>query len=237
MTCHRLLLGALFALIALPLPAAAVELLPFSATYKSRHGMINATGERELKAVEGNHWQLTNSARLLMVEVKEQTAFDLDGSDVLTQGYEFVNPFRAERSQTLAFDWTQQQVTEQKSKEQLPLPERAFDKLSYQVQLQLDVCANPDNFMTRDYPVVDRDRIKTYRIESKGMEVLNTGAGNLRTLKLRQYRPDRQEKETLVWVAVEWNCLIAKIEDRDEDEVISLSLVKATVNGEAVEGR
>lgn len=232
---RRIVLGTLSALLILP--AAATELLPFSATYKSRHGMLSATGVRELTRQEDGSLLLTNSARLLMVEVSEQTRFTLNDGRVTTLGYEFVNPFRAERSQTLVFDWTQRIVTEQKSKEQLPLPERAFDRLSYQAQLQLDVCANPDGFMTRDYPVVDRDRIKTYRIESKGMEVLSTGAGNLRTLKLRQYRPDRQDKETLVWMAVEWNCLIAKIEDHDEDEVISLSLVKATVNGATVTER
>jgi hypothetical protein len=233
---RRTLLGALSALL-LALPVTASELLPFSATYKSRHGMLSATGVRELTPQENGSLLLTNSAKLLMVEVAEQTRFTLNEGRVTTLAYEFVNPFRAERSQSLLYDWTQRTVTEQKSKEQLPLPERAFDRLSYQVQLQLDVCVNPDAFMTRDYPVVDRDRIKTYRVESQGMEVLNTGAGNLRTLKLRQYRPDRQEKETLVWVAVEWNCLIAKIENRDEDEVISLSLVKATVDGTPVSGR
>jgi hypothetical protein len=237
MTRNRVLHGALAALLLLPLTASAVELLPFSATYKSRHGVVSATGERELKAIERGQWQLTNRAKLLMVEVTEQSTFVLNDGAVQSVSYEFVNPFRSERSQSLQFDWPQKLATDHKSKEQVELPERAFDKLNYQAQLQLDACANPANFQTRDYLVVDRGRIKTYRVESKGIEVLATGVGSLRTLKLRQYRPDRQEKETLVWMATEWNCLLAKIEDRDEDEVVSLSLVKAAVNGVAVTGK
>lgn len=233
---RRLLQVALSTALALPAAAALGELLPFSATYKSRHGLVSATGQRVLESSGGGQWQLVNRAQLLMVEVTERTTFTVQDGSVLALGYQFTNPFRSERSQELSFDWAQKTVTEKKDNSQLTLPERAFDKLSYQVQLQLDVCANPDGFTARDYPVVDRGRIKTYRVEPVDTQVLSTGAGNLRTLKLRQFRPDRQNRETLVWVATEWNCLVARIEDHDDDEVVSLSLVKATVNGATVGG-
>jgi hypothetical protein len=219
-----------------PTSGWSVEPLPFSATYQSSYGMLSATGVRQLSAREDGSWLLENRAKLLMVEVLEQSIFAATKDGIRPYTYDFVNPLKKERSLSLQFDWEQHKVTDTLSRESVALPERTYDKLSYQLQLQLDVCAAPDAFKGENYVVADRGRLKTYRVEPVGREPMKTPVGTLETIKLRQFRPDKHQKETLIWVAPDWQCLLVRVEQHDEGDRSSLSLVKATVNGAAVRG-
>lgn len=222
--------------LAWPLCGWSVEPLPFEATYQSSYGMITANGERRLSAREDGSWLLENSAKLLMVEVVEKSIFANTKDGIRPYTYDFVNPLKKERSLSLQFDWEQNKVTDAHSRETVALVPRTYDKLSYQMQLQLDVCTAPDAFKGENYVVADRGRLKTYRIEPMGREPMKTPLGTLDTLKLRQFRPDKHQKETLIWLAPDWQCLLVRVEQHDEGDRHALSLMKATVNGAPVRG-
>jgi hypothetical protein len=211
---------------------------PFAGIYETSYGMASARGERKLEALPDGRWQMENHAKLLMVDVAEKSTFTLRGDRVNSLNYEFINPLSKDRSMALDFDWTANTVTERTQKIVQKLEPNVYDKLSYQVQLQMDVCANPDQFTARDYTVVDRKRLKTYRVERVRREVQNTPAGVLDTIHLRQFRPDKPDgKDTLIWLAADWNCLLVRLDQRDGGDTISLKLVKAKLAGVEVKDK
>jgi hypothetical protein len=186
---------------------------PYVGTYETSYGMVSARGERKL-------------------DVVEKSTFTLQDGNVSSQSYEFINPLSKDRSMTLDFDWTAGTVTERTKNIVQKLQPNVYDKLSYQVQLQMDVCANPDQFTTRDYTVVDRKRLKTYRVERVRREPQVTATGVLDTILLRQFRPDKRGgKDTQIWLAADWNCLLVRLDQHDGGDTISLKLVKAKVGG------
>jgi len=233
------LVHATIVLSALPLAANADEQPhPYSGTYQTKYGMLSATGERKLEAQPDGTWKLENHARLLMVDVAERSTFTLENGKVVSQTYEFVNPLSKDRSMSLTFDWPQKRVTEKRDQKSLPLTPGVFDKLSYQEQMQMDVCANPSGFSGEDFTVVDRGRLKTYRVEPVGPEQLKTAAGTLNTIKLRQFRPDKRDgRDTMIWLASDWHCLLVRLDQHEGDDIVSLTLVKATVDGTPVTGK
>jgi hypothetical protein len=205
---------------------------PYAGTYETTYGMISARGERTLATLPDGSWKMENHAKVFMVDVVEKSTFKLPGGRVSSLNYEFVNPLSKDRSMTLDFDWTAGTVTERTQKIVQKLEPNVYDKLSYQVQLQMDVCANPDQFTTRDYTVVDRKRMKTYRVERVRREPQKTEAGILDTIHLRQFRPDKNDgKDTLIWLASDWNCLLVRLDQQDGGDTISLKLVKAKIGG------
>lgn len=224
---------ALLALCACATTAAhAADPRPFTGIYETSYGMMSARGERKLEALPDGRWKMENHARLFMVDVVEKSTFALQGGRVSSLNYEFINPLSKDRSFTLDFDWSAATATERTQKTVVKLEPNVYDKLGYQVQMQMDVCANPDKFGSRDYTVVDRKRLKTYRVEFMRREPQKTESGILDTLHLRQFRPDKRDgKDTLIWLAADWNCLLVRLDQQDGGDTISLKLVKAKVAG------
>src|SRR5690606_26600660 len=179
----------------------AADLVPFTANYASDYGMLSANGVRKLEKRSYGNWGFENRASALMTEVLETSTFALRERRVKSLNYNFRNPFNAKRNLALTFNWNKGEVSDAVHNETQALTGEVFDKLSYQVQLQLDVCTAPEKFGHRDYTVVDRGRLKTYRVEFIDRQQLRTKAGTLNTLHLRQFRPDKRDgKDTLIWL-------------------------------------
>lgn len=228
---NRIIALALLSL-ASALSFAAAAPRPYVGIYETSYGMMSARGERRLDALPDGRWKIENRAKLMMVEVVEKSTFTLQNGRINALTYEFINPLSKDRSFALDFDWTAGTATEQSKKTVMKLEPNVYDKLGYQVQMQMDVCANPDKFGSKDYTVVDRKRLKTYRVEFVRREPQKTEAGILDTIHLRQYRPDKRDgKDTLIWLAADWNCLLVRLDQHDNGDTISLKLVKAKIGG------
>jgi len=199
---------------------------------------LSATGERQLEAGPNGLWKMENHARVMMVDIAERSSFTMKDGKVVSESYQFVNPLNNDRSMSLVFNWPQKKVTETNQNKTLDITPGVYDKLSYQVQMQLDVCANPKGFAGENFTVVDRSRLKTYRIELVGQEPLKTAVGTLNTIKLRQFRPDKPDgRDTMIWLAADWSCLLVRLDQHEGDDIVSLNLVKATVDGATVTGK
>lgn len=216
---------------------AADALVPFTAKYSSSYGILRASGERMLDAQPDGSWQIQHSASLLLVEVAERATFTIENGRVLPLTYQFSNPLSGNRNSNLVFDWAKGVASDAERKAKVPLRPGVFDKLSYQMQLKMDVCAAPDQFKSADYTVVDRDRLKTYRITPVKEELLGTDLGPLRTLRLRQVRADKRDDEpTYIWLAVDWNCLLVRLDQMENGKALSLKISEAQIDGKPVRG-
>ncbi len=230
--------GVAAALIAVTSNAYAAQPQPFNATYETHYGVMSARGERKLEADKDGSWRMQNNARVLMMDVLERSTFSWQNNTALSQSYEFTNPLNNDRSLSLSFDWPNKTVVNNGSKKTLEITPGVYDKLSYQVQMQMNVCANPDNYAGENFTVVDRKRLKTYRVELVGRDTQKTAVGTLDTIHLRQFRPDRRDdKDTEIWLAADWNCLLVRLDQNDGGDLLSLKLVNAKVNGVDVKGK
>ncbi len=232
-------LGALSLALALTAaPVHAAQPVPFDAIYETSYGIMSARGERKLEAGKDGVWKMKNSANVLMVDVIERSTFMWQNDRALSQSYDFTNPLSQDRSISLTFDWPKNIVVNNGSKQTIPLAPGAFDKLSYQLQMQMNACAHPDKYKGEDFTVVDRKKLKTYRVEFVGRDEQKTPAGVLNTIHLKQFRPDKRDgKDTHIWLAADWNCLLVRLDQHDGGDIVSLKLVKATVNGAEVKGK
>ena len=100
--------------------------------------------------------------------------------------------------------------------------------MSLQLQLRLDLLAgkleNPQS-----YRIIDRGRIKHYRVEKHGEETLQLGKRQIHAVKLRQHSPGKA-KETFIWVSPDLDYLIVKIVHEDDDERYEMRLESASLD-------
>lgn len=213
----------------------AAELQPFTAVYETSYGFMSARGERKVEARPDGTWQVQSNARALGFDLNESASFMLRNGHIHSLGYRFDNPFNKDRSQALNFNWSNKTVTETLSGTEQKLLPGSYDKLSYQLQLQLNACANPDKYSGEDFRVIDRKKTKTYRVEVVGRETLKTQLGTLNTLKLRQFRPGKEEdRDTEIWLATDWSCLLVRLDQNDNGDTHTLKLVSAKIGGKDV---
>ena len=204
-------------------------LKPYSATYHLVKGGMAAEVERHLERSGDSHWQLHDSARVLFFSLQETAIVSFDGQNIKPIKYRYRQSPGKSKDQTIRYNWKEKEATFDldDGQRRTELKPETFDKLSYQLQLRLDLLAGRLH-QPRTYNLVDRGRHKQYRVEKVGEEILTIDQRQMQTVKLRQTR-EGKDRETFIWVAPDLDYLIIKMERDDDDERIEMQLKPDTL--------
>lgn len=240
-----LALSTLFAFSCLTQPALA-ELTPYQAEYNAKIGGFSATLHRSLEPLANQkaetdsnsptRWLLSNKASILLAGFDEQSTFFVSDKNITPLRYVYNNHLSKKRSKDILFNWETLTATNSKGKKQGPVSftDEAFDQLSYQLQLRLDLMKDED-FCERTFTIADAGKLKHYTVQKLGEEWLETAAGKLLTVKLEQTRAGK-DRRTLIWVAKDWEYLVVKLqrfEDGESEQLLELK--EASLGGKVVQ--
>lgn len=234
----RSVLMLLFALLAVP--AQALELKPFSASYTAdwKQLPVSGTAERRLKALDDGRWELASEASVLVASLNETSTFKVDGDTFLPQTYRFERSGLGKgKVVEQRFDWQAKQVvgSDRGDPISLPLNRGLLDKSTYQLALQHDVAAGET---AMSYQVLDGDEIETYDFRVLGEEEVNTKAGRLDAIKVERVRdPTQSKRETILWFAKDWGYLLVRLHQVENDgKQYEIMLEEGSVDGRPVKG-
>lgn len=206
------------------------QLSPYQATYKANIKGLSATLTRTLNNKSDGLWLLENNASLFLANIEESSLFKISQQNIEPLSYHYKNPLSSKRNSDLQFDWAQNNVRNGNNAP-LTLKKNSFDKLGFQMQLRMDLIRQGDSFKHKTYHLVDKDRLKTYRVERLSEENITTDVGEFKTVKLKQFRPGKN-KHTIIWLATDWQYLIIRLERfEDGKSENSLQLKEANFNG------
>ncbi|MFA0812811.1 DUF3108 domain-containing protein [Microbulbifer epialgicus] len=229
----RLLVSSLF-LFLFTGQSLASQLEPFKATYTARFNGISVTATRELTGQEGN-WRLDFSTNTLFAYIKEYSRFtDRDGS-ITPYHYEYRRKgLGRDRGTVLNFEPEKGLVlnVSNPDRDMKDVPPHILDKVSYQIQLALDVASGKEDLQ---YQIADGKKIRNYTFAREGTETLDTPMGEIETIKVRRVRDADSARETTVWVAPQWNYALVKLVQREENgKKYQITLTKLSINGKSV---
>lgn len=225
---------SILCLIALPLSAvhsAGVQVKPYKAVYASEWDLgFSLSGEavRQLQQIESG-WQLSLNASAMVASLSESSKLRFTPEGVEPQSYRYQRKVLGKKRRAeLDFDWQNSLVSNPISDnpQQMKIPVGTLDKLSYQLQLRLDLINKRDKL---EYQVADGDRLKTYRFIHEGEETVETALGNFQAVKLRRDRGSDSKRETWIWFAPELNYQLVKLLQTETDGK-SYSLVIKALN-------
>ncbi len=203
---------------------AEVEVPSFTARYTlSRSGITVGETIRTLSPANNGEFIYQSVAhatgllaRFLKDEITERSRWIYQNGSIrplnfLTQRH----GGKKERITRQIFDWENQVTTtnvNNGNSSQLPLPLNTQDKLSYQILLMHDLKKGLKNL---EYIIAESDKTNIYRFAIMGEEILVTAIGTLRTLKIRRIG---DERNTIVWCAIDLHYLPVKLEQRSDDD-------------------
>ena len=181
-----------------------------------------------------------------MDDVESNVSFDSTGrcnlcreaEGVLKEGEEVRFKVMPPHDPASRLDWQAGQVTNnvQDKPWNMALPANTLDKLSYQLQLRQDL-SNQRDIQQQQYTIADGGRLKHYRFETQGEEILSTPVGKLNTIKVKRIREHDSKRITYLWLAKDWDHLIVRLRQKERDgKHYEINLARATLNGRPVQG-
>ncbi|MBV0933687.1 DUF3108 domain-containing protein [Marinobacterium weihaiense] len=218
LTLATLLTGCLIG--SLPAYADTAPLPAFKATYTTAFDMgisLNGEAVRQLSPTENGQWRFSSEAEAMMAGISEVTRFSYQPSAIQPLSYRYHRKVLGKsRKASLDFDWNQQSVTTTVKDKPwtMEIPLATQDKLSYQLQMRLDLLAGKRD-MT--YAVADGGKLKQYRFTVTGEEEVETPYGRFNAVRVMRDRGEDADRETLIWLAPELDYLIVRLEQTETD--------------------
>ena len=226
------------ALLSLSLPASAEELFPWRAEYRASYKTgvpISGSAVRELKRRSDGTWLYNFDVDSIFVDVQEHTRLLWRNGLVVPIQYQYLrSSWLRKRKARLDFDWKNLKVRNDVQNQPwfMEIPEETQDKLSYQLQLHMDLIQGKQEM---HYKVADGGTLKELEFKVMGEEVLDTKLGRVATVYVDRVRPADDKRFTRLWFAKDWSFLLVRMIQREEDgETYEINLDKATVKGKTI---
>ncbi len=202
------------------------EVRPYYAEYRGEYqGLpVKAKGVRELIQREDGSYQLTSSASAMFMKVSEVTNFELINGIIVPQNYQYQRSMMGKKkAEQVRFDWNAGLASHEDTTS--TLEPGTLDKLSYQVQLRLDVARalETSNTDKLEYTIADEEKRKQYQFSFIGEQTLTTPLGELRTIAVQRQREDRNRRTT-VWLALDHDLLLVRLKQEQPDSGFELNL-------------
>jgi hypothetical protein len=224
--------------------AQNTPLLEYVAQYEASANGLEATATRSLNRTDENSYRLSNSleasiAGQALANLDQASEFTIDGGRIVPLNYSYQLSGVSRASHTIFFNWDGEVAlsTEGDESWQLQLKEGVMDQLSYQVAIRQALMDNTEDETSFSFEIIDGDAIEIQEYRLVGEEITSTPLGELSTLKLEQVREASDERVTEIWLALEWDFLLTRIEQLNSSGLrVSLELKSAKLDGNTVRG-
>jgi hypothetical protein len=192
----------------LPCPAA---MTPYDASYTTKYQKLTMEGTRQLKRLNNGAYRLVNDAKAMGGSITERTTFSVTPQGFRVKRYDMTRSILAiKREYHTRYDWESGQARVSGHVEAtLPLDQPLHDLLSYQLALRCDIEQGHDEM---SYPLIARNKIRTYQFARRGTETLQTALGSLETIVVDRVRDSDDKRTTRIWLAPELNHILVKLE-------------------------
>jgi len=230
----RFLLSA--SVLILATTTQAVELPDtFSNEYSSSALGFKVTVKHELKQQSDGSHQMHFRAESWFASIDEVSNLKIDAEKGTIVPLHYIYKRRimgSNRDAELTFNWDARTVTNnvQNTTWRMDIAQHVQDKLSYQLQLQYDLANGKKDLV---YQIADGGRLKEYRFEIVGEELLTTPLGKVNTVKVKRSR-DNDDRVTFAWLAKDWDYLLVRLQQEEDGDEYTISLTKASQNGKAI---
>lgn len=207
----------------------------FSANYKASIKGIPVTASRELTQADNGEFELAFRANSWAATINETSQFFYRPQQLQTIGYQYKQTGLIKTQHSLSFDFLKKNMTLTDKRGAAVIThqeETLFDKLNYQLQLQMDIRAGKRDLR---YTVADKGKLKHYTFQIQGEEFINTHVGRLKTTKVKVVRANN--KMTHIWFANDWQYLLVQLEQyKNSKKTLVIVLKDAVINQHSVKG-
>ena len=228
-----------------PALAAAADdtmgLYPMKSTYGAeleRGITISGEATRSLSPTDDGSWVYRFDVDSFIADIRESSRLRFQDGKVISERYRYSLEgfFLSNRYKKLDFNWDEEVIVDRENDRRFDISEHpgVQDQLGAQLQLWLDLRAGKE---TMEYVIPDEGDFKDYQFEVLRKETLDTREfGNVETVVVERIREEDSPRTTLMWFAPEWDHLLVRLEQTNEDgEDFEIYLKSATLDSERIQ--
>jgi hypothetical protein len=224
-------LAGMMLLLALAMGAHASDAPnPFVAVYDLSQGSLAlGTMERRFELTADGAYRFQSHMRTSGVmslvrsdKISESSSGQLRDGHFAPDSYSYQNS-HGDKHFALRFDYPNAQVSRSDVAHgwSATMPAALLDKLSYQMQMMVDLAAQP---ATLRYSIADKNKLKDYLFDNRGREEIETALGRYQAVRLER-GANGDDRRTVVWCAEALNWLPIKVEYREKDGSVTTALL------------
>ncbi|WP_293265841.1 DUF3108 domain-containing protein [Neptunomonas sp.] len=202
---------------------------PFKAIYASEWDAgiaLKGEVERSLSSAPDGQWLFRTYASAFIASIDEKSTVTFNDSSVVPQKYHYKKlVLGKKREAKLAFNWPGMSVKNNVDDKpwKMEIPTNTQDKLSYQLQMRLDLKAGKKGPF--NYKIADGGRLKEYDFKIIGSEKIQSPLGEFDTIKVEMDRGPKASRKTYIWYAPSLDYMIIKLKQIEGDgKVYALKL-------------
>lgn len=211
------------------------EVIDYSASYTAKYNGIDIKANYSLEYLGNKLFVEKSEAKSLFGKITEEAEFLInDTNEIVPQKYLYRRSLLGvSRKEDQIFHWGSNQVTYTKNGDSrlVTLPMGSLDMVTHKVQLRRDLKAGKKVF---SYPVMSRGKVKTYDYEVIKSEILMTALGPLNTTKVRRVVSKDKKRETVIWMAADWDYLVVKLVHSEKGDSHQLDISSGQVGGKKI---
>ena len=198
---------------------------------------VEGTAIRQLERQKNGQWLLSHTVDSALLTLKETSLFDWQQQQAKPQIYKLdQNSIGKKKSELLKFDWLNLQVHHYTDKPAgtVDIPANTLDKLTYQLKIREDL-ANGEKLGI--YTVAEKRKLKEYGFILLGSEQLDTPVGKLNTVKIKRDRGADSKRQTMLWLAKDWDYLLVKIGQQEKGKNYEVVMTEGELDGQSIIGQ
>ncbi len=194
---------------------------PFKAIYTSEWDAgiaLKGEVERSFTPTNDGQWLFRTYASAMIASIEEKTTVTFNHSQVIPQSYHYQKKVLGKiKEAKLVFDWLTMNVNNDIDDKpwKMKIPASTQDKLSYQLQMRLDLKAGKKGPLS--YKIADGGRLKVYDFNIIGNEKIQSPLGEYDTIKVEMDRGPDASRETYIWYAPALDYMIIKLKQIEGD--------------------
>lgn len=216
---------------------------PYEASYKARSHGMSTDAYRRLVMTGDNVYQVSHGLSLSvlganLITVGETSHFFWMDSGAIPVSYEFEQSGVRRRNEAIHFDWETDTatVTRGDRENETAITDGLLDNLSFTAQMSAQLAGSPDLHATDtvlSYNILDGTEPEIHEYRVTGQELVETGAGALDTLRIERIRDPDSERSTVIWLAMDHEFVLAKLEQIEEGSTTQLTLESISMSNNA----
>jgi len=212
--------------------------IPYRVSYQAEYNFflpMTGTAVRELKQDLNGSWSLTNTVKSNLISIEESSRFNWVNNRPQPVSYRFEQKSVKNKQLWLDFDW-QTFLASNTSDTKYPpyqIDAQVLDPLTYQLALRSDLVKQKTEL---SYQVADKKRVDTYEFELLGEELMETPLGLLNTVKIIRKREPDSTRESVIWLAKDWNYLLVKIRQKERGNAFFIVMQEGELDGQPITG-
>jgi len=214
-----------------------VTLKPYTAQYVTKTRGLSIKLDRKLVQKKDGSFELNNGGSIFVAGFNEVANFRVENARLIPGTYIYQGKGLMNRRREVHFTPGAKKARSlyKENWYDLPSSDNTFDRMSQMEEMRLQLMQDDTPRESFTVTVADGKRVKDYRLDYVGEEILDTPVGKIKTLHFERLHDD-PDRTSDTWLAPDWDYMMVKTVHVEDGSPVVVTLTGGKIGGVTIKG-